>query len=249
MTVLKTLQMLGSRQVIVPHLESSLMSENWPDSYTVEIDSSPYYGTGDGYFHPSSHCLPSAYYLWHQLNPDAPSLPEQWPKTVEGQLSLAMGTALHAITETQMIMCGLVKDKSRCEVEFVSERHHGRGHMDFVIDEHPNGKTYPVEFKTQNSRAFYDETRPKRSWVYQLNCYMDWGHFQQGVVLVATNGAPFSYKEFAIEPQKGLLTPVYQKWEYVYQCLKEDREPEKCCEQAGLESHQCPRGEVCWTLE
>lgn len=51
------LKRLESKELILPILENQMRANEWPESYQITVDSSPYYGKSDGYFHPSSHPL------------------------------------------------------------------------------------------------------------------------------------------------------------------------------------------------
>jgi len=64
------LSSLADRELLLPYFRNALLSKQWPDSYQVSIDSSPYYGAGDGYFHPSTHGLLGARELYYRFHPD-----------------------------------------------------------------------------------------------------------------------------------------------------------------------------------
>ena len=47
---------LAKRELLLPYFKNQVLANDWPMTYDIEVDSSPYYGFGDGYFHPSTHC-------------------------------------------------------------------------------------------------------------------------------------------------------------------------------------------------
>jgi hypothetical protein len=238
---------LSQRELLIPYLENSLTGDNWPDKYTIEVDSSPYTGTGDGWFHPSSHVLADERWLYYNLHPDFKDKLILERKTLQSALTLAMGTALHAVVQTQFKMAGLITDDG-IEVFSISERHHARGSMDFRI-KHPNGHKYGIEFKTQNSRSFDAEQVPKPQWVGQLNCYMDWNSLEEGIILVMESGFPYRMKEFHIVRDPDLLSRVYNKWDRVLEAIADNNPPAFCCALGSKTMESCVHRNSCWLAQ
>lgn len=141
------LSSLVNKELLLPYFRNALLSKQWPDSYTVQIDSSPYYGTGDGYFHPSTHGLIGARELYYRFHPDHQQHLIHEVRNVQSEMTLAMGSALHGIVQAQFQMAGLIKSEEDVEVEYIIEEHHVRGRVDFLVH-HPDGNTYPVELKS-----------------------------------------------------------------------------------------------------
>jgi len=139
------LRSLANREVITPYLENAILSQEWPDSYNIRIDSSPYYGHGDGYFHPSTHPLMGERQLFYLFHPDYRDAIVRERPTLKRELTLSMGSALHGIVQTQFIMSGLVKP-DMVECEYINADHHVRGRIDFIVH-HPDGRIIPVEMK------------------------------------------------------------------------------------------------------
>lgn len=137
---------LSSGQMVVPWLESALLSDTWPESYSIEIDSGEYYGKGDGYFHPSTHPLMGARELYYRFHPDTKGLVIQERKSLQSHMTLAMGSALHGVVQTQLQMAGLLSPED-VEVEYVNHEHHVRGRIDFILN-HPSGERVLVEMKS-----------------------------------------------------------------------------------------------------
>lgn len=143
------LQRLQSNELILPIFENQMMADKWPDSYTITIDSSEYYGrpggVPDGYFHPSTHALMGARELYYRFHPDTRDQIIQRPNSLQRQMTLSMGKSMHGVVQTMMKMTGLVTDEN-IEVEYVNEQHHLRGRIDFIVD-HPTEGPVPVEMK------------------------------------------------------------------------------------------------------
>lgn len=151
------LRKIENRQRILPHLEAAIVSGEWPESYTVTIDSAPYYGltkpdgtkgvggSGDGYFHPSTHPLMAKRRLWMEFHPIYHKQKITRKNDLQSQMTLAMGTAMHSIVQEQMKMAGILKDEN-IEFEYVNEEHKCRGRID-AIATIPGEGDIPVEFK------------------------------------------------------------------------------------------------------
>lgn len=122
-----------------------MLSDKWPLHYDVRIDSSPYYGAGDGYFHPSTHPMMGELQLYKTFHPATRDKLVPEPNSLQRQMAFAMGSALHGVLQTQMKMCKLITDED-IEVEYVNHEHHVRGRIDWMAN-HPNGQRMVVEMK------------------------------------------------------------------------------------------------------
>lgn len=136
---------LVNKDLILPYFEISMLADNWPDSYDINVDSSEYYGLGDGYFHPSTHPLMGERQLYLMFHPDTRDSMVGERKSLKGQMTLTMGSALHAVLQTQMKQARLIYDDD-IEVEYINHDHHVRGRIDWIAHL-PNGLIVPVEFK------------------------------------------------------------------------------------------------------
>lgn len=138
---------LADKDLLLPYFRNAMLAQQWPDSYQVTIDSSPYYGHGDGMFHPSTHALMGARELYYRFHPDHRDKLLHEQRSVQSEMTLAMGSALHGIVQTQFQMAGLIQGPQNCEVEYTIVEHHARGRVDFLVH-HPDGCVYPVELKS-----------------------------------------------------------------------------------------------------
>lgn len=242
------LQRLLMRESLTPYLENAMITDKWPDSYNIKVDTSPYYGHGDGYFHPSSHPMMGARQLYLMFHPDTRDKMHVEPRRFQSQMIFAMGTALHSVVQTQFQMAGLVTSDDDIEFEYVNREHHVRGRIDFIVD-HPDGRRIPVEMKTINSWGFSRLEGPKDSWLAQLNLGLDNSGYDEGILLVVERGDPFRIKEIPVTRDDKLLSEIYGKFDYVRECIDLNTPPKPCCALDSNEMKSCPARFQCWMRE
>lgn len=236
---------LADRDLLIPYFRNALLADEWPMTYDVVIDSSPYYGRGDGYFHPSTHGLLGARELYYRFHPDTRDtmIPEE--RTIEKEMTFAMGSALHGVIQTQFEMAGLIKASEDVEVEYVITEHHVRGRVDFIVH-HPNGRRLVVELKTQNSRAFAFQEEIKPIWDAQLSLALHGIGETEGILLVLESGYPYRMKEYRVPRNEHLLKVIFDKFDYVRECIALNSPPEYCCAPESKEMKACPARFSCW---
>ena len=175
------LNSLQAKQIVMPYLENAFHNDQWPDEYYIRVDSEDYYGLtdeegithdtgpGDGYFHPSSHPLMTARELYYRYHPDFAALVPRERRSLTSHMTLAAGTAMHAVIQTQLHMAGILMrgeteedfewqpvegdpdvvgrwvEKNPYEWEYINRRHMVRGRMDGRL-RHPQGEI-GFEFK------------------------------------------------------------------------------------------------------
>ena len=241
------LKRLADDEVILPVFENQMLSETWPDSYQVTIDSGPYYGAGDGYFHPSTHPLMGARELYYRFHPDTRDLIQRERRSMQSLMTMTVGSALHAILQTQFQMAGLISSPDMIEVEYVNHQHHVRGRLDMIVD-HPNGDRIPVEIKTINSFSFKNQLKSgiKESWDAQVSLALDELGFDQGVLLMVEAGWPYQMREFVVPRNDALLERVYAKFDLVREAIKTNTPPEYCCSFESAEMKKCDARFSCW---
>lgn len=232
-------QSIGRRDLVLPHFESALMSGRWPESYTVTIDSGPYYGAGDGYFHPSTHPLLPARQLYYMFHPDTRDKMVRERRTTQLEWVLAQGTALHSIFQAQLQMCGLCQPEDT-EVEYVIHDHHVRGRIDMMIN-HPTEGRILGELKTRTSYLYVRQEGPEPSWVAQVNLGLDAMDCDLGVLIMVEAGMPFRMREFHIQRDRELLDAIYAKFDLVRQSISDNAPPEPSCE----DKSKCCARDVC----
>ncbi len=236
---------LTDKDLLLPYFRNAMLSQRWPDSYDVTIDSGPYYGHGDGMFHPSSHALMDARELYYRFHPDHRDNIIVERRSVQSEMTLAMGSALHGIIQAQFQMAGLITSPEHVEVEYTIEEHNARGRVDFLVH-HPDGFVYPVELKTQNSRGFDLQTQIKPEWDAQLSMGLHGTGYSTGILLVLESGYPYRMKEFLVDRNDRLLSEIFAKFDYVRECIATDTPPEHCCPLDSVRMKACPARFECW---
>ena len=239
------LKRLSNKELILPYLERSIVSEKWPESYTVTIDSGAYYGHGDGYFHPSTHPLMGARQLYYAFCPETRDQVIRERTTLQREMTLSMGSALHGVIQTQMQMAGLVTKPEDIEVEYINKEHHVRGRIDMIVD-HPDGGRYPVELKTRTHFKFNKQTEILPSWDAQLSLALDATGYDTGILLMMESGWPYSLKEFVVPKNVKLLDEIYSKFDMVRECIANRTPPPHCCGYDSPEMKNCGARFLCW---
>lgn len=235
---------LGDREVLVPYLKNAMLADSWPDEYTIKVDSRPYYGLGDGYFHPSTHGLMGERELYYRFHPEHADRLIHEDRTVQDQLTLSMGSALHSVCQTQFQMANILRPED-CEVEFIIKEHHVRGRADMVID-HPTEGELVVEFKTQNSRAFDFQYEMKDIWEMQLSIQLYGLGRTRGILFVMESGFPYRMREYQYTRDDDLLARTFAKFDYVRECIENNTPPPHCCTKGSKEMKKCPARYECW---
>lgn len=245
---------LANKEVILPLLENQMRADDWPESYQITVDSGEYYGKGDGYFHPSSHPLMTPRQLYYLFHRDHKHLMVTEPFSLQREMTLAMGSSLHAVVQTQMVRTGLTSAE-HLEVEFVNHEHHVRGRTDIVI-KHPTLGWVICELKTRTSYKFDSttiETMP--SWEIQTSLAMDNlseqydTDFRYAILIMMETGWPFRMKELRIDRNDAKLKETYDKFDYVRQCIADNTPPMTCCAPKSPEMNKCFAKHACWLKE
>lgn len=239
------LQGMTGKELLIPYFRNALISGSWPDSYDIKVDSGPYYGHGDGRFHPSSHPLMGARELYYRFHPDHADKILRESRDPSSELSMSCGSAVHAVVQTQFQMAGLIKGPEWCEVEYTIEEHNVRGRADFIVH-HPDNNIYPVEFKSQNSRSFNFQDKIQDKWDAQLSLALHGLGYPTGVLLLMEMGYPFRMKEFVVNRNDELLSKIFEKFDYVMECIAADTPPPHCCPLDSVQMKACPARFECW---
>ena len=243
------LRRLVDKERILPFFELGMLADNWPDHYNVPVDSSPYYGLDeegepDGYFHPSTHCLMGLRELYLAFHPDTKGKMVKPRRTFKQQMTFAMGTALHAVVQTQMEIMGLVRQEN-IEYEYTLEDHNVRGRLDFIFD-HPTDGEILVELKTRGSWLFKNDIEIQPSWDAQLSMAEYALGRDGGIVLVLERGDQCGMREFAHRRNDLLLEQTFEKFAYVRECIANNTPPEHCCMPDSSTMQKCQARYECW---
>lgn len=253
------LAQLQQEDLVLPYFSTAMLADSWPDSYDVKIDSRPYYGLtdpegeahetgpGDGMFHPSTHPLLGKRLLWYMFHPEWAGKLEYEKRTMTSMLTLSMGSALHAILQTQFVMANILTEAD-VEVEFINEEQNVRGRLDMIIN-HPEHGRVPVEIKTQNHFSFAKQNEIKPSWDAQLSVGMTETGYDFGILLLVEAGWPYTMKEFRVRRNDALVSEIYEKQQSVLEAVELDQMPEHCCAYKSATMKKCPARFVCWMDE
>lgn len=269
---------LVEQRIITPYLENAFNNDEWPDHYFVEIDSSPYYGlvddegvahetgSGDGYFHPSTHATMTARRLYYSFHPEYAKLLHHEPWTFSQRMSVAIGTAMHAVVQTQLDMANLLvrgepsddwtvdpgrshirwrwPERNPFEFEYINDIHRCRGRADGVLD-HPRLGQIIFEYKTMNSPKFRQLSKEKDEWYSQVQLAMDHYGCDEALILVQEMGLPWATKEYRVRKDRAHIDAIFAKWDYVRECVKRDMPP--ICEHPRFEpsTKRCAAAHLC----
>lgn len=239
---------LAERELILPYIEMGMMIDEWPDEYIIKVDSSPYYGRGDGYFHPSTHPLMQPRQLYYMMHPDTRDKMVRPKETLNSRWTLAMGSALHAVVQTQLQMTGLVKSEANIEVEFIIKEHHVRGRIDMLVD-HPDGNQYIVEMKTMLPYLFKNCRKMKPEWDAQMSLQEYARGVDQGVLLLMERGDRMNSREFFHHRNDELLDQIFDKFDSVRQAVANNEPPRHCCMPESSQMKGCRARYECWLKE
>ena len=99
---------LADRELLLPYLRNAVLSNNWPINYVIHVDSSPYYGPATATSTPPRTRMMGARQLYYLFHPDYPTRCVWEERDVQDEMTLAMGSALHAVVQTQFIQSGLL---------------------------------------------------------------------------------------------------------------------------------------------
>jgi hypothetical protein len=238
------LNRLAARDLVLPFLEAAMLADNWPKTYTIEIDSSEYYGAGDGYFHPSTHPLMGERELYYIFHPDTRDVMAWERPSVQREMTLAVRSAMHGVVGTMLKMARLCTDDD-IEHEYVNTAHHVRGRIDFIVTL-PNGQRIPVEMKGRTHFKYSKETEASPAAVAQLNLGLDAVGEDLGVVLMQEDGYPYRWREFPVKRDRLLLNEIYARFDRVRAAIARNEPPTFCCADGSQAMKACPARHVCW---
>lgn len=84
-----------------------------------------------------------------------------------------------------------------------------------------------VDFKTMGSQQFKQPGIP--SWIgdkyeCQINIYMDFFDLEHGLIVAINKDSPHDMKEFEFVRNQPLIDAIYEKWEFISDCIDHDVE-------------------------
>lgn len=242
---------LADEEIVIPHLERALFSDTWPEFYNIKVDTAEHRSPPLGepkWFYPSAHCMMDMRRLYYEIHPDFwPILPKE-KLPMSAIMSMTMGSAAHAIAQTQLQMAGKIVSDDDIEVKFVNDGRRCRGRLDWIFTR-SDGTRFPVEMKTQNARSFGQTKEILPSWECQLQVTMDGLGYDEGVLFVVEMGYPWQMREFRVRRDEELLNTIYEKWAVVLEHVRANTPPKHCCARGSSEMDKCRAKSVCWLAE
>lgn len=223
---------LGKREKLAPYLDKAINSfdREWEFKYTTKV--------GDDAWHPSGDCTPSAYELWQKATGEVEH------KLTGLNKAFQVGHFWH-----QWLQLILVEDLEFCVPEHIERRgiktwgsprdrasnpwqpkpfHWATGAADAAPCVIPKIDWRGiVDFKTMNPQMFAQKSVPfADKYECQFNIYMDFFD-EERALLLGINKATGEFKEFEFLRNQPLIDTIYEKWQYISDCLDANEEPEQ----------------------
>lgn len=213
---------LVQRHKLVPHIERAIGQGEFEWEYKFEPKQD------DDAFHPSGHCIPSAYDLWLGITNPEPR---------------AYGTGLIKAFQVghwwHQYLQWIIRDRlSFCDNSAIERRGVRRwtdgpygwatGAGDIAPCDIPGHGEWLIDIKTMGSHDFKRNGLPgwcAAKYEAQINIYMDFFDLDRALIVCVLKDSPHDLKEFAFERNDELITQIYDKWELVSSWLNESVTP------------------------
>lgn len=105
-----------------------------------------------------------------------------------------------------------------------------RGSADIAPVKIPHHGEFLVDFKTMGSFDFKKTALPEWSaakYECQMNIYMDFFDLDQAIIVAINKDSPHELKEFIFDRNQPLIDTIYNKWQYVSECLESGNIPDE----------------------
>ncbi len=232
-------KMLAKHELLVPHLDNWFSQwELLPETLRFEIK--PHKEQDDA-FHPSSanHC---ARFVYARFKGHLPARGKA--NDAIRNKTFLFGHFFHA-----MIQDVVVNELKFAEPESIEKEYQwggttakgnpfwARGFTDLARVNIP-GQDQPVlvDIKTMNAKFYSLNRMPYDLWESyhaQVQLYLDWEGLETGLILVAEKDSPHRFKEFLIKHDAAFCSAIYDRWEYITDCIVEDVIPDCTCDDPG----------------
>lgn len=220
---------LVKRHKLVPHLDKFLQDESnlTEFSFTHEIKEK------DDAWHPSGHCTPTVSELYHYA-----TVGHKEPRDfgVSMMKTFYVGHFWHQLLQFAAVRSGIVavdsiERKSKRDWSWPypkdSERWNPRpfhwvaGAADIAPITLADNE-YGVDFKTMSAHQYKTNGLPdwcKGKYEAQVNIYMDLFNLEHFLIVAVCKDSPHEMKEFEFKRNQPLIDVIYDKWEFVSECL------------------------------
>lgn len=165
-------------------------------------------------------------HFWHQLLQKAVlDLGFAQPEHIEVRGSRVWGKTVGFLN----IHPGLEGDPAQKSLTGIGEPFHwATGAGDVAPCSIPKYGDYVVDFKTMGGYQFKTAGIPEffaEKYEAQINIYMDFFDLEKGLIVAIQKDSPHEMKEFEFERNQELIDVIYDKWQFVSECLDEGEPP------------------------
>lgn len=224
---------------LVPHLDRYFSKEVTGLQFTL-VGKEP-----DDAWHPSGHCTPSPSDLYLLATDRLAGI-----ENISFTKAFPVGHFWHALCQKAVVDLGFATPEaierrgSRTWGNKLEIQHFDNGTSICYSDpfkwctgaadvaplELPGAEPIVVDFKTMNSRSYGKADSPLSSYVAdkfecQINIYMDFFDIDVGIILAIMKDGPHDMKEFEFRRNQPLIDAIYEKWEFVGECIEAGAEP------------------------
>lgn len=230
---------LVKRHKLATHLDRYLATEVEHFEFAYEPKQS------DDGWHPSGHCTPSPTDLYAIATEQTE--PRDWG--VSMLKSFMVGHFWHQLLQKAVVDLGFAVpeaielrgkhgwgpfefvggDDGWSDVRF-EPFHYATGSGDVAPCLIPGCDPLVIDFKTMGAHDFKNNGMPvwaADKYEAQINIYMDLFKLDRGLILCIQKDSPHEFKEFEFERNQELIDTIYDKWEFVSECLDAGEPPSK----------------------
>lgn len=233
---------------LVPHLDREVAKGDFEWEYKYEPKG------WDQAWHPSSHCTPSLNELYHFAKDQMSEDPTIEEHTIGLLKSFQVGHFWHQYLQYLILekleFCALTSIERRADIEWNEKGkvhrniypmaptpqnvigfrpfHYVSGSADVAPCSIPEHGDYLIDFKTMGSHDFKPNKAPAwavEKWECQTNIYMEFFDLERALIVGILKDSPHDFKEFEFHRNQPLIDAIFEKWQLVSACLREDVEP------------------------
>ena len=234
---------LVKRHKLVTHLDRYLGTEieDFHFHYEPKVP--------DDAWHPSGHCTPSVTELYDIATGNIEK--KDWGTSM--LKTFMVGHFWHQLLQKAVVDLGFA-DESAIEVKgvrywgdldvpdhtqnhtegttrfFHKPYHWATGAGDVAPCSIPGHGDYVIDFKTMSSHQYKSSGIPEWAadkYEAQINIYMDFFDLERGIIVPICKDTPHEFKEFEFVRNQPLIDMIYNKWEFVSECLDMNEPPDE----------------------